>query len=98
MKIKHSLSVIVAFTSLLSLGVAFAGGEISVSPRGLGPAAALEKIRAARARGNRGEWTVKVANGRYTLTEPLVFKPEDSGIRWVGEPGAAFSGGTVIGG
>ena len=92
---KNILLAVLVFASSASV---FGGGELSISPDGIGPAEALARIRQARQGGDCGEWTVRVAKGRYTLTEPLVFTPADSGIRWIGESGVAFSGGTVIGG
>ena len=78
--------------------------EIQVSPDGLSPHAALEAIRAAKAKGDASGWTVKVAPGRYVLKSPLVFTPEDSGspsapVRWVAENGTAvFAGGDRLAG
>lgn len=97
MKTKRMSLALGSLTLLLGASV-FAGGEIAVSPDGIGPAAALERIRAARKGGDSGAWTVKMAKGRYVLSEPLVFTPDDSGILWLGEPGAVISGGTVVGG
>lgn len=77
-------------------------GELQVSPGGLSPHAALEKIRAAKKAGDTSAWTVKVAPGRYELTKPLVITPEDSGspsapVRWVAQGGAAvFAGGGLL--
>lgn len=77
-------------------------GEIQVSPEGLSPHAALQKIRAAKAKGDTSAWTVKVAPGRYILEKPLTLTPEDSGspsapIRWIAEGGTAvFAGGEQL--
>ena len=79
------------------LAVAFAsiaaecrGGELVVSPDGMSPHDALLAIRAAKAGGDKGAWTVRVKEGLYTLNETLVFTPEDSGepdapVMWIGE-------------
>ena len=81
-----------------------AARDLVVSPGGLSPQAALEKIRAAKARGDKSAWTVRVKGGLYTLAEPLVLTPSDSGtsaapVRWVGERGrSVFAGGSAIGG
>ena len=61
------------------------------------PYEALERIRAARAKGDTSAWTVKVASGRHAFAEPLVFTPEDHDIAFVGEKGAVFAGGSVLG-
>jgi len=78
-----------------------AGKEIVVSPDGLSPQGAVEKIRAAKRAGDRSAWTVRVAPGVYPLAEPLVFTPEDSGtpeapVTWIGADGAVLSGGAVL--
>ena len=96
------------WTSLLAVCAAAAalgarGGELVVSPDGLSPQAALEKIRAAKARGSREAWTVRVKDGRYALAQTLVFTPADSGtpaapVTWVGEGEAVFAGGAPVGG
>ena len=78
--------------------------ELQVSPMGMSPHVALAKIRAAKAAGDRSAWTVRVAPGFYELTEPLRFRPEDSGtpeapVRWIAADGeAVFAGGGRIGG
>ena len=78
--------------------------ELRVSPAGMSPHEALAKIRAAKAAGDRSAWTVRVAPGLYGLTEPLRFRPEDSGtpeapVRWIAADGeAVFAGGGRIGG
>jgi len=81
------------------------GGVLRVSPDGLSPQEALQAIRAAKAKGDSSAWTVKVAPGRYVLSEPLVMRPEDSGtpsapVRWVAEEGgeAVFAGGGRVAG
>ena len=85
----------------LALVVSALGGEIVVSPDGLSPAQALEKIRAAKAQGDTSAWTVRVKPGHYALRETLVFTPADSGtkdapVSWVGEGEAVIAGGTEI--
>ena len=83
--------------------VVFAG-DIVVEPDGVSPKAALEKIRAAKAAGDRGAWTVRVKPGVYALKETLVFTPADSGtpqapVAWVGEgESTVFAGGEQIAG
>ena len=77
------------------------GGELVVEPGGLTPQAALARIRAERAAGDKGVWTVRVKKGMYVLREPLVFLPSDSGtekapFEWIGEQGAVFTGGVRI--
>lgn len=77
-------------------------GEVVVAPDGLTPQAALEMIRASKAKGNKEAWTVIVKPGIYALAETLTFMPADSGtpqapVTWVGEgEGATISGGSVI--
>ena len=77
--------------------------EIVVSPEGLSPQGAVEKIRAAKRAGDTSAWTVRVKKGVYPLKETIVFRPEDSGtpeapVEWIGEDGAVFSGGACLGG
>jgi len=95
------------FLILLTAGAAMvAGGAdiqkiLSVSPDGLSPQAAVERIRAAKRAGDTGAWTVRIAPGVYPLTETIVFRPEDSGtaespVTWIGAEGAVLSGGSVL--
>ena len=92
------------FVAVGVVRAAVSAGEIRVSPDGVSPQAALERIRAAKAAGDRSAWTVRVAPGLYALDRTLVFTPADSGtpeapVRWVAEEGeAVFSGGGLIGG
>ena len=78
------------------------GGELVVSPEGMSPQEALFAIRAAKAGGDRGSWTVRVKEGLYTLNETLVFTPEDSGepdapVTWIGEgEKSVFAGGARL--
>ena len=64
--------------------------------------AAIAAIRAAKANGDAGAWTVRVKRGAYFFAEPLVFTPADSGtpeapVRWLGDPGeTAFVGGERV--
>lgn len=79
------------------------GGELVVEPGGLSPQGALERIRAAKAKGSGEAWTVRVKGGHYALEKTLVFTPADSGtseapVAWVGEGEAVFAGGARIGG
>lgn len=76
-------------------------GELVVSPGGLSPQGALERIRAEKARGNKEAWTVHVKAGHYPLAKTLVFTPADSGtpnapVTWIGEDGAVLAGGQEI--
>ncbi len=88
-------------TTILTAVVASAalGGELAVSPDGLSPHDAILTIRAAKANGDKGAWTVRVKEGLYTLNETLVFTPEDSGdpdvpVTWIGEgEKTVFAGG-----
>ena len=81
--------------------VSFAG-EITVEPGGVSPQEAVEKIRAAKAAGDKGAWTVRVKPGVYVLRKSLVFTPEDSGtpdapVAWIGEgDSTVFAGGEPI--
>ena len=79
-----------------------ANRTLTVSPKGMTPHAAIETIRAAKAKGDASRWTVRVKRGWYVLDETLVFRPEDSGtpdapVRWIGEKGAVFTGAGRIG-
>jgi hypothetical protein len=76
-------------------------GEMTVEVGGLTPEQALEKIRAAKAAGNKEAWTINVKKGYHTLSKTLVFTPEDSGspkapVIWKGEEGAVIGGGAEI--
>ena len=80
-----------------------AGGELVVEPGGLSPQGALERIRAAKAKGSGEPWTVRVKGGHYALEKTLVFTPADSGtpeapVTWIGEGEAVFAGGAQIDG
>ncbi len=95
------MRMIVCACAALALSDVALAAEIVVSPEGTTPRAALERIRAEKAQGNTEPWTVRVKSGFYSLTEPLVFLPEDSGsekapVRWVGEKGAVISGGARL--
>ena len=101
---RHNNSII-SLLAVLSVALLMNAdaGEILVTPSGISPAAALAKIRAAKAAGDKSAWTVQVKKGLYTLDKPLVFTPGDSGspeakVRWVGEDGAILSGGQAIDG
>ena len=80
-----------------ALGSALWAGELEVAPGGLTPQMALERIRAARERGDGSRWTVRVRAGEYRLTEPLGFLPGDSNIVFCGESNAVLTGGGAIG-
>ena len=103
MKKRESSMFSAAAATALAACVAFVldgrGGEIEVSPNGTSPKEALLAIRAAKAKGDKGAWTVRVKDGFYVLKETIVLTPEDSGtpeapVLWVGEGGkAVFAGG-----
>ena len=62
---------------VLSLVALQAGaGELQVAPDGLSPHAALETIRAAKAKGDASAWTVKAA----CCMRRTVFFPLPSGV------------------
>ena len=75
------------------------GGELVVEPGGLTPHAALAQVRAAKAAGDTGAWTIRVKAGFYALKDTLVFTPADSGtpaapVTWLGEgEKTVFAGG-----
>ena len=75
------------------------GGELVVAPGGLTPHAALAQVRAAKAAGDTGAWTIRVKAGFYALKDTLVFTPADSGtpaapVTWLGEgEKTVFAGG-----
>lgn len=83
---------------------AFVGRTLEVAPGGLTPQQALEKVRAAKAAGDKGAWTVRVKAGVHALRGTLTFRPEDSGspeapVRWVGEAGkSVLAGGEPVAG
>ncbi len=84
-----------------TVAIVAVGGELVVEPNGLSPQGALEKIRAAKAQGDKTAWTVRVKPGHYSLKQTLVFTPADSGskdapVTWVGEGEAVFAGGDEI--
>ena len=84
MKMKRYVGV----AALAALGAM--GGELTVEPGGLTPRQAFEKVRAAKAAGDKGAWTIRVKEGVYTLKDTLVFTPTDSGtkdapVTWIGE-------------
>jgi hypothetical protein len=86
----------------LSVAAMAHAGQVVVAPDGMTPKAALEMIRASKAKANQEAWTVVVKPGIYALTEALTFTPADSGtpqapVTWVGEgEGATISGGGAI--
>ncbi len=67
-----------------------------------GPVASLagarDAVRKARAAGERGAVRVVFAGGEYPLAEPVVFEPQDGGVRYESVPGAkpVFVGGKKI--
>lgn len=78
------------------------GGELTVAPGGLTPHQALAHVRAAKASGDVGAWTIRVKEGVYALGESLVLTPADSGteeapVTWLGEGDkTVFAGGATI--
>ncbi len=90
------------FATVVSLAAgASIAGELIVEPGGLSPQGALEKIRAAKAAGDKSAWTVRVKAGRYVFSKTLAITPADSGtseapVTWIGEDGAEFAGGAAI--
>ena len=61
-------------------------------------AAARDAVRKARADGEKGAITVRVADGVYPLVEPVIFEPQDSNATYEAAPGAKplFDGGRKI--
>jgi len=103
MKGPHTITLIalIALIAILAPLAPLSAGEIIVSPDGVTPHEAVRKIRAAKAAGDASAWTVRVSPGFYSFSEPLVFRPEDSGtasapVRWVGDGNAVFAGGGRI--
>ena len=78
------------------------GGELVVSPDGLTPQGALEKIRAAKLAGSKEPWIVRVKKGVYALDRSLEISPIDSGspeapVTWIGEgEDSVIAGGTPL--
>lgn len=92
---------IMAAAAVFATATSAATNELTVSPGGLTPQAALDRIREAKKAGDKSAWTVNVKKGVYGLDKALVFTPRDSGapgapVRWVGEDGAVISGGGVL--
>src|SRR5258708_5249083 len=61
-------------------------------------AAARDAARQAHVVGTTEPITVRIADGIYPLTEPVVFEPLDSGVTYEAAPGAkpVFTGGKKI--
>ncbi len=57
------------------------GGKISSL------AAARDAVRQARAGGEKGAITVRIAAGEYPITEAVIFEPQDSGVTYEAAPG-----------
>lgn len=89
-------------SALMLIGDVLGQRTLTVSPDGLSPQQALETIRAAKKGGDTSAWTVEVKPGFYTLREPLVLRPEDSGtaaapVVWRGAGEASeISGGARL--
>ena len=89
-------------SALMLIGDVLGQRTLAVSPDGLSPQQALETIRAAKKGGDTSAWTVEVKPGFYTLREPLVLRPEDSGtaaapVVWRGAGEASeISGGARL--
>ena len=82
--------------NLLLATVALVGAEVlTVSPGGLTPQAAVERVRTARRAGDSSAWEIRV-RGVNVLTEPLRLTDEDHDLAFVGEEGAALSGGIPV--
>lgn len=88
--------------SVLAEGVAADANQsaashiLDVSPGGLSPQAAADKIRAARTAGDRARWAVRVKKGTYRIEKPLEMDAALSDVAWVGEDGACFSAGLPV--
>lgn len=95
------MRILPAVLMLLSVSVCTAG-EIRVEPGG-SLHAALRQAREWRRTGDarcQGGITIRVAAGRYYMSEPLLLRPEDSGtpsspLRIVGDSGAVLCGDPV---
>ncbi len=103
-------------SALLAAAAAAGAGECHVSPAGndANPgtrrlpfatlARARDAVRAARQAGDTSPWTVRIREGVYPLSEPLVFGPEDSGlpgapVTYLGEgPDTQIIGGLAVDG
>ena len=109
------MNTIIPLTLLLA-ACNLSAGELYVSPEGSDAntgakrsplatiARARDAIRAARQAGDTGPWTVRVKEGVYPLSEPLVFEPGDSGtaaspVAYIGDgDGTQIVGGRPLGG
>lgn len=86
------------FPVLLSLFAATAAQALTIDLQPGGSvatlAAARDAVRAARAGGEKGAITVRVAAGEYALSEAVLFEPQDGGVTYEAAPGArpVFSG------
>jgi hypothetical protein len=80
------------FFVLLPLFAATAAHALTIelSPAGsiASLAAARDAVRQARAGGEKGAITVRVAAGEYPLTEAVIFEPQDGGASYEAAPGA----------
>lgn len=68
---------------------------VTVAPGGCSVEQALDEIRAARASGDGSVWTVNV-EGFNVLDRTVTLTERDHDIRFVGAPGATFSGGVRL--
>ncbi len=89
---KYVFSIIL---SVFCLGAAAA--DLFITPDS-SLADAVRRAREMRRKGEAAAVTIHLAAGTYSLYEPLRLRPEDSGLRIVGESGAVVSGGMPVGG
>lgn len=86
----------------LPLMAAFRAGALTIDVKPEGPvsdlAAARDAARKARADGEQGVIAVRIADGTYSLTEPVTFEPRDSNVAYIAAEGAkpVFVGGRKI--
>ena len=69
---------------------------ISVAPGPFTIEQALQQARLARLHGEAGTATLLLQEGVYALCQPIVIRPEDSGIRMVAQGNVVLSGGVQI--
>lgn len=99
MRAQTTTGAVLAAALLLAVtGEAANARKVRVTPGADALRQAQTEVRAALRRGE--SVTVELADGRYTLSAPLVFGPEDSGVTWRAAKGARprISGGRTVGG